>query len=237
MIKLLDFINKYFNFILFVILIIFLHMAYRFINAVMERDPFAGANLFFILLSGIIIGSCTLFANYMNTKTNIKLKNEDDQKEIINVLNAFNDEIQIFHTYFGELVKDKVEDWNDSKKENYVISVICISCNFNVYKNNANVLRQITNDLLRRRIIKTYMLLENLLSDLNENNKWVHQKAQQVIQLNTEGTTKLNTLQKTLIEAHLKTGTKAIIDGIIELNMKVPLLKYSIIQEIERLKK
>ena len=127
-------------------------------------------------ISGLIVGIFALIGVFLSYIVQNR-RDRDRQQEIIHgVQQAIYEEL---NSIYEELNSPSIEhSWKEfeEKKVTFYYNVLPVSQNYSIiYSSNANLIGQIKNSDLRREIVKTYNLLEDLMETYRENNKVVNQ--------------------------------------------------------------
>ena len=133
------------------------------------------------VISGLIVGVFAILGVFL-THTVQNRRDKKRQREIIQgVLQAVYDELSILYMHFNSPIVES--SWKRFKYEEeerkFFDSVLPVSQDHLItYRSNANLIGQIKDPDLRRKIVQTYMILQVLLESYIINNKLLNQYAE-----------------------------------------------------------
>lgn len=124
------------------------------------------------IVGGLIAGFFSLFATKM-AFNNQKAQSQDNERAIISsLLQAIHDELETVQDRYQETMGSRLESLADNEPLNFYYPLV--SDFFSVYNGNTFLIGRISNNDLRKQIIKTYTLSKGMVDSFRLNNDLVH---------------------------------------------------------------
>ncbi len=126
------------------------------------------------IIGGLIAGGFALLATHISYKNQIKQAQENDEKLIKSLLQSIHDEIETIYEIYQDSIGEKIDSLNEGEALNVYYPIE--SDYFTVYRSNCFLIGRITDNDLRKQIIKTYTLAQGMVDAFHQNSAFVEKR-------------------------------------------------------------
>ncbi len=123
------------------------------------------------IIGGLIAGYFALEATRRSFKNQRIHAEENEEKIILSLMQAIHDEIETIYDRYQETMGARIETLNEG--EALVFYYPLVSDFFTVYNGNSALIGRISDNDLRKQIIKTYTLSKGMIDSFRMNNELV----------------------------------------------------------------